>query len=819
MIVAVGDRESFAAARRKVQEDAIRLMSATVEIALTHFDEPDWYTPILEQARTLFDKIVTADGGDPAQAQAAWRRLSNDLRTSLTRTESIHSYSDVLIATYVTGAVINVAAVEAAHQGAEPFALEWITMHDDRVRTTHAEADGQVVRLGHMFAVGRSHLRWPGDTRAPIGEWINCRCVVSPVAVPHNAAASVQTDLRPTRGEAMSTTTTEPADTDVAPILPIPWHGVLAPEGVWSGDKRMFKLGSLSHRNLPLPLTYQKTSDDGHKGSVTVASIDWMHKDEAGLMHAGGTFLSTPEADEVVGLIAHFGRYGVSVDADDAEFDFDEETEGLAFSKARVASASVVAIPAFQEAYVALGPHPDYAPMSDDGLAAALDEITLDGVEVEGFVSEKPWDGSASRFTPEQWKASCILHVCSGMEKNCHKLPIKEPDGQLSRAGVHAAAARISQVDAPSSAISAAKTRLRSAYRSLGEDPPESLSLDGLDFGRGPGWITNPADTKRIHDYWTVPGEEGYTKIGWGTPGDFNRCRVMVGEEIAENSPEKTRFLNQICSQWHHDATGFWPGHAPAERAASVEKPTGEPGPAISLVAAVGVALPAAAFADPEFEAVTPITLNDDGWFSGHLAAWGTCHTGFPKVCVQPPPSANDYAYFLTGEVLTDEGPVAVGNIVMGGGHAPHELRINRALAFYDSTSTVVADVTCGEDDHGIWIAGMLRDTLTDDQVREFRASSLSGDWRKVRLSTGESMELIAALCVNSPGFPVARVGTWQGEQVTLVASAPAPAEEVNPDLADFAELVAAALDERQSRRRELEEMGLSVEVTSGEDR
>jgi hypothetical protein len=847
MIVLTADRASFAANRRKTQEDAIRLMELTVRLALDRFDvDSDWYTPILGDAHDLFDKIVRADGGDPDRAQSAWRRLSNDLRTSLTRTTSVKNYSTTLIATYVTGAVINTAAVEAAHQGEEPFALEWISMHDDRVRATHAEADGQTVRLGQMFRVGRANLRWPGDTRAPIGEWINCRCTLAPVAVPQTAASSVDTDLG-SGGETMTKMATEQTETEAPPIMPIPWHGVLAPEGVWSGDKRMFKSGSLSHRNLPLPLTYQKTSDDGHKGSVTVASIEYVYKDDAGLLHAGGTFMQTDEADEAIGLIAHFGRYGVSVDADDAEFDFDEENEGLAFSKARVAGASLVGIPAFQEAYVMLGEDPDYTPMSDDGedLAAALDQIdlsvlgnlsistTTDGVVLYNstsansatftlptiFVSEKSWDGSASRFTPEQWKASCILHVCDGMEKSCHKLPIKEPGGELSRAGVHAAASRISQVDAPSSAISAAKTRLRSAYRSLGEDPPESLALTGEDFGRGPGWITNPADTKRIHDYWTRPGEEGYIKIGWGTPGDFNRCRTLVGEKIAENSPDKIRFLNQTCAQWHKDATGFWPGHAPAERAASLESPEGEAAPAISLVASVGVALPGAAFADPGFASATPITVTDDGWISGHLATWGTCHTGFDKVCVQPPPSANDYAYFLTGEVLTTDGPIPVGNIVMGGGHAPHEMGVRRAVSFYDSTSTVVADVACGEDDHGIWVAGMLRDNLSDDQIREFRASSLSGDWRKVRLASGASMELIAALCVNSPGFPVARVGTWQGQQTSLVASAYAAEEPTTEhDLDDFAERVAAALEERAARRVGIEKMAAELDCGCEED-
>jgi hypothetical protein len=54
----------------------------------------------------------------------------------------------------------------------------------------------------------------------------------------------------------------------------------------------------------------------------------------------------------VIGLIAEFGRFGVSVDADDAEFEFDEsggsDDGKVTFTSARIASASVVSIPAFR---------------------------------------------------------------------------------------------------------------------------------------------------------------------------------------------------------------------------------------------------------------------------------------------------------------------------------------------------------------------------------------------------------------------------------------------------------------------------------------
>lgn len=54
----------------------------------------------------------------------------------------------------------------------------WLTQGDDRVRDSHAEAYGQKVGITEDFTVGGYTLRYPGDRRAPISEWINCRCVV-----------------------------------------------------------------------------------------------------------------------------------------------------------------------------------------------------------------------------------------------------------------------------------------------------------------------------------------------------------------------------------------------------------------------------------------------------------------------------------------------------------------------------------------------------------------------------------------------------------------------------------------------------------------
>jgi len=94
-------------------------------------------------------------------------------------------------------------------------------------------------------------------------------------------------------------------------------------------------------------------------------------------------------------------------------------------------------------------------------------------------VSDRPWgDYTQADYTPEQWAAACIVDKGVGdpASKERYALPVKEPNGDLSRGGVHAAAARINQVQGISSSArqTAARTLIR-YYGQLGEDPPESL--------------------------------------------------------------------------------------------------------------------------------------------------------------------------------------------------------------------------------------------------------------------------------------------------------------------------------------------------------
>jgi ribosomal protein L32 len=180
---------------------------------------------------------------------------------------------------------------------------------------------------------------------------------------------------------------------------------------------------------------------------------------------------------------------------------------------------------------------------------------------------------------------------------------------------------------------------------------------------------------------------------------------------------------------------------------------------------------PAEWFAAPEFKALTPLTVTEDGRVFGHFAQWDTCHIGIPDVCTTAPSSMTNYSYFHLGEVETESGErVACGKITLGMGHAAKHLGRQAASEHYDNVDACVADVVAGEDTFGPWIVGALRPGLSAERIRDLRAAVLSGDWRNVN----GNLELVGLLAVNVPGFPVprsARALVAAGEDGTRVLS------------------------------------------------
>jgi hypothetical protein len=138
----------------------------------------------------------------------------------------------------------------------------------------------------------------------------------------------------------------------------------------------------------------------------------------------------------------------------------------------------------------------------------------------------------------------------------------------------------------------------------------------------------------------------------------------------------------------------------------------------------------------------------------GHAARWEQCHIGYPGSCITAPESAAAYAHFHVGEVHCADGSrVATGTLTMGCDHAAAELRAPEARDHYAHSGLAFADVRASNGALGVWVAGVLRPDVTEQQLHVIRASSLSGDWRRI----GAGLEFIGALAVNVPGFPIAR--------------------------------------------------------------
>ena len=85
--------------------------------------------------------------------------------------------------------------------------VQWSSTHDTRPRgnkpsdkANHVKLDGEIIPLGGTFSNG---LEFPGDTKGPLREWINCRCSLIPFIIPDGYMAPSfspfrESDLVPT---------------------------------------------------------------------------------------------------------------------------------------------------------------------------------------------------------------------------------------------------------------------------------------------------------------------------------------------------------------------------------------------------------------------------------------------------------------------------------------------------------------------------------------------------------------------------------------------------------------------------------------------
>jgi len=245
-----------------------------------------------------------------------------------------------------------------------------------------------------------------------------------------------------------------------------------------------------------------------------------------------------------------------------------------------------------------------------------------------------------------------------------------------------------------------------------------------------------------------------------------------------------------------------------------------------ALVAAAGMEVPVvedpvydpAFFTDPGFTEPTLPHITADGRIQGHLAAFNVCHIGIQDTCVMAPRSQTDYAWFHTSPpVKTSDGSKAkVGRLTVGGGHAGPRMGVGPAVAHYDDVGTAFALVHVGEDEHGIWFSGVAAPGATQQQIAQGLSAPLSGDWRRV----GGNLELVAALAVNTPGFPIVASGATDADDapMSLVAAIGPCRDKTAPLAADPVVLAKAIVAEmRAADRREAEARELLASINKRE--
>lgn len=423
--------------------------------------------------------------------------------TRIARTESTNVLND---ATLQRG-------IAAETDAGEPMVKVWISAKDETVRPTHAPitgAHGQTVGIREKFQVGVGHMERPGDPLGPVEEVVNCRCsIVVLTEGEHKEIAAVLAAASPQEETVTSTTLEEgPALEDLPALM---WHAVSTVEDVFTGDRRKFTAGSLRTQPLPYPMRWQREDWGGHTGAVVVANVEAARR--AGKqIRTWGTFAdgeSTPEVDEVEGLIATRMMRGISVDGDDildSQFSLEVDDQGNTFevySSARLRSQTLVAIPAYDEAQIWLGPPPeswltDGEPLEvsqNDPETSALDLEDLDALvaDISGIPEQlaRYWthgEGAAKI----RWGSPGDFNRCrrqlakyvgpgqlSGLCANLHHMAIGKWPGQES-AG-HALVAALEGVSF---------TAEQFARRDLPGPTPMVIEDDGTVYGHIAAWNT-----------------------------------------------------------------------------------------------------------------------------------------------------------------------------------------------------------------------------------------------------------------------------------------------------------------------------------------
>ena len=447
------------------------------------------------------------------------------------------------------------------------------------------------------------------------------------------------------------------------------WAGPMVFEGVPTSDMRIIEPGGLSWRRLPWPLQDQELSQPAHEGSAPAGPVTLAERVDAGLVaELTGNQLRLPEGataiwgagffdsgdigDRARRHMAEGTKQGVSVDLTEMRLDLPDDPRELdaivageamlRILSARIGAATLVSIPAFEEARLQINGE---IPMTSEALVASgglVEDVTFQVVvPLTNFV--------APQVIPLDPAPRASLSYGNG------------------------------NTDLTSSAVDAA-TPLSKV------DPSRLVPL--------------------------------------GT-GDDGRMQVAdLDALVAGGAPARDLPLS-------HTPPPEW-----------FEKRT---------------------YSEVTPKVIEPPDVHGRRRFHGHTAAWGSCHTARPDLCVDVPRGL-DYDSFqgprVETEVLCQDGTVLkAGPVIIDNVHPNLRASASDAAAHYHWTGSMVAAVRCYEDEHGLQVQGWVYPTATADDIVVLRGCSVSPDWRPRATARG-GRGVVAMLGVPVTGFNLGLVAS-----------------------------------------------------------
>lgn len=584
-----------------------------------------------------------------------------------------------------------------------------------------------------------------------------------------------------------------------APMGELQWIAPLAPINAHTGDGRWFLAGALTFRQFPLPLSWIKAETGGHSGRMTVGRImgAFIGPDEKGREYAWGfgDFFSPadiPEVSQALTLVRG-GVSGLSLDPGghirvryDTEHQDDGGRPGHAFTSYKAGGATLVSIPAFEGQYMALiGPDDVFEDDDDtDEMLMMADFMDDDEQYQEGNGVTAAGDCGCEEFAvnPSGWRGMPLAPRNTSVDKDDAARRIAAwaggDSGKLNRmflwrhdkgdpASVHSYRLPVGDIidGRPTliyHAIYAASALLEGAHGGLPNIPDSEKDRLRRVISAIYKKISADFDDPDIKASWDreVKRDNGVTPVEKkaGDSGDFASGDDMALTELA------------------------------AEILVGEEEEVVTSRPVEETLVASGPLTPPAKWFDKQNVLKTPgITISEEGRVQGYLASWKQCHMSVGRgKCVRAPRTRTDYQYFHLGSVTADNGDlIKVGRLTVGGGHADVSLGVIPATEHYDNAGATVAVVRAYEDAYGIQVAGAIVAGATPQQVAMLRRSPLSGDWRAVN----GNLELVAALAVNVPGFPVFAEDE-EGHEMALISAGFVEDEEEGHSDFDHLEVV-----------------------------